>query len=331
MSLPRRLLVASVTLLTLAAGLYVLVAKPFRADGTRLVAGFGRAGQGLDSSSPVKIRGVTVGTVAGIRLNDDGRVTVTLRLHPGVRVPASASAAIEPASAFGPKFVDLAPGTGEAHGPYLADGARIEPTSDPKDLADLLGDANATVRAIDPDDVATIVHTLADGLGGQGERLGATIDHTNTILGVAYRHRADAREFLHDGADLSGTLAGAGDDIVAVAGDTNAVITTLAAGGKGRLGAFADQAAALSALLAHGLDTRGDQLGEVFRIGERATSVVYAQLGVAGDAVRTAGRLLPEYGRLTKTPGPGGKHYLTAQVYLPGSLCELVLGLCGGG
>src|SRR5262249_14730143 len=159
----RRLLVVSVTLVTIAAGLYILVAKPFRTDGVRLVARFGHAGQGLDTSLPVKVRGVTVGSVSSIRLNDDGRVTVTLRLDPGVRVPASASAAIEPASAFGPKFVDLAPGAGEAHGPYLADGARIARTSDPKGLADLLGDANATVRAIDPDDVATIVHTLAEG------------------------------------------------------------------------------------------------------------------------------------------------------------------------
>ncbi|MDN3351305.1 MCE family protein [Actinomadura sp. DC4] len=331
MSWRRRLLVTAASVLLLAAGLYVLVAKPFRTEGLRVTGSFGRAGQGLDSSSPVKIRGVTVGTVSSIRLDDDGRVTVALRLRPGVRVPGSATAAIEPASAFGPKFVDLVPGAGEAHGPYLADGGRIARTSDPKDLADLLGSADATVRAIDPADVSTIVHTLAVGLDGQGTRLRSTIDHTDEILRVAYRRRSEAREFLGDGADLSETLARSAGDIVAVSGDTNAVIASLADGREGRLGDFADQIAQVSALLSHGFDKRGDQLGEAFRTGERATSVIYSQLGLYGDAVRSANRLLPVYGALTKVPGPGGKHYVAAQVFLPSNPCELLIGLCPGG
>ena len=46
-------------------------------------------------------------------------------VQPGVRLPSSTVAAVEPASVFGPKFVDLRPGAGEATGPYLAAGAVI--------------------------------------------------------------------------------------------------------------------------------------------------------------------------------------------------------------
>ncbi|TMR41582.1 MlaD family protein, partial [Actinomadura geliboluensis] len=41
-------------------------ARPGRDPGTVLTAEFGRAGQGLGAGAPVKIRGVTVGSVADV-------------------------------------------------------------------------------------------------------------------------------------------------------------------------------------------------------------------------------------------------------------------------
>ena len=329
MTLRRRLAISAVTVLTLAGLLFVLLADPFGTEGVRYDAEFGHAGQGLGTGAPVKIRGVPVGTVSVVRLGDDGRARISLRLDSGVRVPDSVTASIEPASVFGPKFVDLIPGGGEATGPYLSAGALITRTSDPTDLSDLLAQAGKTVSAVDPAEVSIIVHTLAVGLGGQGPRLRATIDDTGTLLDLAYRHRGDARRFLTDGADLTATLAGSGGDLVAVSGDADTLISETAAGGRGRLGAFAAGLGDVSALLAHGLDKRGGQLGEAFRSGERAISVVYSQLGLLGDGVRAGNALLPVYNDLTRLPGPGGKHYLAVQAFLPGSPCELILGLCG--
>jgi phospholipid/cholesterol/gamma-HCH transport system substrate-binding protein len=56
-------------------------------------------------------------------------------------------------------------------------------------------------------------------------------------------------------------------------------------------------------------------------------AVIYAQLGLVGDAVRTGNKLLPLYQELAATPGPGGKHYLKAEAFLPTSPCALILGL----
>ncbi|SEG08844.1 phospholipid/cholesterol/gamma-HCH transport system substrate-binding protein [Thermomonospora echinospora] len=329
--LRRALLVSLLTLVIVAVGGYALVARPFRAEGTRLTAEFGRAGQGLGDGAPVKIRGVTVGSVERAELTGAGRARLTLRLDPGVRVPTSATASIEPASAFGPKFVDLVPGAGERGGPYLASGATIARTSDPQDLSDLLSDADATLRAVDATEVATIVRTLAQGLNGQGGRLRATIDHTSTLMDVAYRRRSEARRFLHDAAGLTGALAGAGsgDDLITISGDANTLIAGTAAGGRDRLGQFADQLSEISALVSHGFDKRGGQLGQGFRSGERAAALVYAQLGLAGNAVRTANGLLPLYGELTSMPGPEGKNYMRAQGLLPTDPCQLIIGLCG--
>lgn len=331
MSLRRRLVITAITLATLAALLYVLVAGPFSGRGTRLVAEFGRAGQGLGDNAPVKIRGMDVGRVSRVELTADGRARVTMDIDHGVRVPDTVTAAIEPTSVFGPKFVDLEPGAHERNGPFLASGTVITRAADPRDLSDLLGDANAALAAIDPDEVATIVDTLARGLDGQGHRLREIIDQGGVLLNVAHENRANARRFLADGADLAETAADSGDELVALTTDANALISETAAGGENRLGSFADQLSGLAALTAHGFDRRGGQLGEGFRSGERAVAILYRQLSLLGDTVRTADQILPMYGELTNRSGPGGRNYLTAEGWLPSSPCELIIGLCGQG
>ncbi|GAA3236137.1 MlaD family protein [Actinocorallia longicatena] len=328
-SFRRGLAVTTATLLVLAAALYLLLADPFSTAGVQVRAEFGRAGQGLKTGSPVKIRGVRVGTVVKVRLGTDGRAHLVLGFDEGFRVPATAEAAIEPASVFGPKYVNLVPGAGEGGGPYLADGALITRTKDPSDLADLLADAAGAVEAIDPGEVATLVHTIADGLSGQGPALQRILASTETLTGVAHVHRDDARTFLHDGADLSTTLAASGPDLVAIVQDGNHLIATAAVAPKGSLGSFADGLADVSAIVAHGLDKRGGQLGESFRSSERLVALFYGQLGRLGGAIRTANGLLPVYNDLARIPAADGKHFLGVQAYLPSNPCDLILGLCG--
>ncbi|QFG22340.1 MlaD family protein [Actinomadura sp. WMMB 499] len=331
--LRRALLISVLTLVLTALGVGLLVARPFQAEGLRLTAVFGQAGQGLGDGAPVKVRGVTVGSIERMELTGDGRARLTLRLDPGVRVPESVSASIEPLSAFGPKFVELTPGAGERNGPFLASGATIERTSAAEDLSDLLAQADATLSAIDPTEVATVVDAVAQGLNGQGVRLGETIDQVSVLTDVAHRRRVEARRFLADAAGLTGTLAasGSGADLVAINGDANTLIEETAAGGTGRLGAFADELSELSGFVSHGFDKRGGQLGEAFRSGERAAAVIYAQLGLVGDGVRTGGRLLPLYGELTSLAGPEGKNYIRTQGLLPTDPCRLIVGVCEPG
>ncbi|MBA9002947.1 MCE family protein [Thermomonospora cellulosilytica] len=329
--LGRRLVIAAITLAAVAALTWTLVTEPFAPEGTRLTAEFGRAGQGLSGDAPVKIRGVDVGRVTGVELTAAGRARVTMAIDPGVRVPDTVTAVVEPSSVFGPKYVNLLPGAHERQGPFLASGAHIARTADPRDLSDLLGDVDSALAAIDPDEVAVIMNTLAQGLGGQGPRIRRTIDQSEVLLNVAHRHRHDARVFLADGADLVTTVAGFSGEVVAITGDANTLITGVAAGGEDRLGSFADRLAELSALVAHGFDRRGGQLGAGFRSGERAVGIIYRQLPGIGDAVRTGNQILPIYGELTTIPGPDGKHYMGVHGWLPNDPCALIVGLCGPG
>jgi phospholipid/cholesterol/gamma-HCH transport system substrate-binding protein len=328
-SLARRLMVSVTTLIVAAATLYALLTKPWQAEGSRLTADFTAASQGLTTISPVKIRGVRVGQVSRIALLPDGRVRITLRINQGVQVPTTATASLEPESIFGPKFINLIPGSGESGGPYLAARAHIATTAESADLNGLLTDADRTLAAIDPQDVAVIVRTLAQGLGGQGDQLGETIDNLDTIVAVGHRQRQRFRQFSADMARLS-ALRGIGASIVGIAGDTDAVIDSAAAG-HDRLRNLAGQASQLSQTLAAGLDHHAAQLGEGFRSGERAAALVYQQLGMAGPFVRALIGVLPIYRAVSWMPAPSGKHLLSAKALLPSNPCELLLGVCPAG
>ncbi|HUR06049.1 MAG TPA: MlaD family protein, partial [Nonomuraea sp.] len=180
-SLPVRAGIALALILVLAATTILIVRTASEISGTRIDAVFARAGQGLDTQSPVKIRGITVGDVTKVSLDAKGKAVVSMAIQPGVRLPGTTVAAVEPSSVFGPKFVDLKLGTGETTGPYLASGAVITTTEEPLDLSDTLGAAYRGLNAVDPGEVTVIVHTLAQGLDGEGTRLRELIDDAGTV------------------------------------------------------------------------------------------------------------------------------------------------------
>ncbi|MCD0449525.1 MCE family protein [Actinocorallia sp. API 0066] len=325
-SLARRTAVAAATVLLTALLLFVLITKPFAAKGPEFTAEFGTAGQGLGTTSPVKVRGMHVGRVSAIELLPTGKARITLTLNKGVRVPDTAVASLEPESVFGPKFINLLPGEHENGGPYLPAGSVITRTSDPRDLNDLLADANTALAALDPTELAIIVDALASGLGGQGQQLRETLESVTTIVGVAHDNRRNAEAFLADLGRLA-RINGAGQDIATIVAGTNAVIAT-AAQGDGRLRSFADNLSGVAALSAHGIGSHGGDLAAGFRSAERAIGVIDAQLGRFGPGLRTMVNLLPVYKSVAWPKAPGDRRMLAVKILIPANPCAIILGVC---
>ncbi|GAA0956484.1 MlaD family protein [Actinocorallia libanotica] len=325
-SLRSKALISLATVLVVVLVLYILIFKPFATEGPKFTAMFGQAGQGLGTSSPVKVRGMHVGRVSEIELLSNGRARITMTMDKGVKVPDTATASLEPESVFGPKFINLLLGAHETSGPFLKPGSKIENTADPRDLNDLLADANATLAALNPEDISVVVHTLAEGLGGQGQNLRETIDSVETIVEVAHDNRGNAKAFLNDLARLA-SIRGAGADIASIVADTNAIIDT-AADGDGRLRAFAANISGVSSLVAHGFRSHGGDLREGFHSSERAVGVIHAQLGLMGDALRTGNNLLPVYKAVSWPAAPHDKRMLAVKVLLPANPCAILLGVC---
>ncbi|UBU17063.1 MlaD family protein [Nonomuraea gerenzanensis] len=324
--LAARLGIALAVLAVFAAAALYAVRTATLVPGIRLDAVFGRAGQGLDTGSPVKIRGITVGEVTSLSLDVKGRAVVTM--HVTTQVPATTVASVEPASVFGPKYVALEPGSGETTGPYLASGAVITDTRDPLDLSDTLGDAYEGLEAVDPREVTVIVHTLAKGLEGQGTDLRELIGDAGTVVGVAHEHRHRARQFLHDTALLGTALSDRGDELIAISSDVN-VITPDLLERADKVRVLLQEITSVSGQVTHGLAEHRRDLRAGVHSGERVAALIYAQLGLAGDGVRGLDTLVDLLNELIEAPGPGNSRQLQVEAFVATDICELIVGACG--
>ncbi len=217
--------------------------------GYSLTATFDRVLQGLTvDRSDVKIRGITVGRVKGIELQDDGKVAVELFMQPEAKVPDTTVAAIEPLSVFGPKFLRLDPGKHETSGPFLTEGDEIARAERPVDFLDFISHGARLLEVADPKEIFTIVHTLAEGLDGLGPELGSIVDASETIGRRAVAQSPNLRALLGNVARLGDTLADRGDEIVGTARDLNGVLGEIASR-PDELGELLDQTARVSAVL----------------------------------------------------------------------------------
>jgi phospholipid/cholesterol/gamma-HCH transport system substrate-binding protein len=271
----RQIVAGTITLLLLAsltiAG--IRVANGALEPKYQLVARFSAAGQGLLPQSDVKIRGVNIGSVKSVRL-DRGRAIVRMDIHDAEKVPVTASATIRPKTLFGEKFVDIDPGPEEASGPFLHDEQEIAKAVGGFELERLLSDAYPLLKAIDPDELATILAELAKSGDGLGPTINRTITNFRAVADQQAGRLPELEEFLDDLALLSETLETSAPDLVATAQDLNVALPELNARGP-QLSVALDQAARLSADLADLLEANRPFLDKSVTEGGKTLQVLY--------------------------------------------------------
>ncbi len=297
---------------------------------TYLQATFGRAGQGLDQQSDVKIRGINVGQVASVKLTGQGRVLVRIRLNHGVKAPQTSSLAIEPLSIFGPKFIDLRPGAGEGTGPYLADGSTIGQTVDPQELTDIAQPTYNLLNAINPQDAATLLHTFSAGLDGRGPALAGTIDNAAKLLDLSSANSANLKTLIGNGVPITSTLADRGDEIISMARDLNLLSSTIAADPKRfttmltGTNAVADQVVAL-------LRSDPGGVGRILDSVAPALKVSYDLRANTPELIRGVGAFFDQSSGILQVPGPVKGTLLgteTVHIDIGNPICSFILGLC---
>lgn len=188
----------------------VLVVTGFLSGGcggqepTTVTASF-RDAAGLFEGNDVGVLGVRVGKVTSVTPRGD-HVEVTLRIDPGVKVPADAGAVIVSRSVATDRYVELTPVYDG--GPELRDGAvlAMAKTRTPVEFDDLLSsleEISSTLAGPDGDaaplnELLSVGATTLDG-NGNGKRLGKAL---HDLAGV-----------LDDVDDGSGDLAGTLDNL----------------------------------------------------------------------------------------------------------------------
>ncbi|HEX2316283.1 MAG TPA: MCE family protein [Thermomonospora sp.] len=291
-------------------------------------ATFGRAGQGLDHRSDVKVRGITVGGVDAVTLEPSGRVRVRIRVDDAdVRVTRDAVASIEPLSVFGPKDLAIDMGPGTPAGPFLPDGGTIRRTKDPQELSDVAWPAYRLTGALDPQDMATVLHTFARGLHGQGPALRRSVDNGARLLDLAYRNRATIERLIEDVAALSGVLGGRGDTLTGLARDFTAVAPAI----NGRPDKVADllaQAGRLSDEVSGTLRANGGDLAEFIDGASRAVDVLYQERGEIPTLLDGLNRFFGLLSDIIRVPGPKNSLLAQAVAYLPVNLCDIFVDAC---
>lgn len=151
-----------------------------------------RSGLVMDRNAKVKLRGVEVGRVSQIAITGQPNSPVALQLEIDddqlQYIPQNVEAQIRATTVFGAKFVDLVM-------PADPSAARLEPGQVLKSR-NVTAEVNTVfenlVEVLDQIDVAKLnssLSALADGVRGQGERIGqATTDANQVLLELNPRH-----------------------------------------------------------------------------------------------------------------------------------------------
>ena len=301
-----RIMAGLVTLIFLLSATVfgVMVANGALRDSYKLNASFAAAGQGLLQQSDVKIHGVNIGRVAGVRL-EKGRALVRLEIDSDERIPVDAKAIIRPKTLFGEKFVDIDPGPNEAEGPFLEHDGTIEDTLGGFELEKILTDLYPILQVIKPEELTNVLNTLAESGENLGPAVNRTIVNFGALADVQARHAEDTQQFLDDLAALSGELADKSDDLVAGAQSLNRALPELNSRGD-ELAIVLDQAARLSGDVADILEANRPFLEKAVTEGGKTLQLLddeRAQIGPLVTGLRQFFQVLTEAGRIPRSDG----------------------------
>jgi phospholipid/cholesterol/gamma-HCH transport system substrate-binding protein len=160
-----------------------------------------RSGLVMESGAKVKMRGVVVGRVAQIH---SGGIDVVLKLEllPGAvrNIPANVDARIEATTAFGAKYVNLIPPPHPSVR-HIAEGAVLRSDNLSTEVNTVFENLTTVLAQVEPAKLNATLTALADGLRGQGPRIGDAISGANQVL-VALNARTD--NITHDFRSLKG-------------------------------------------------------------------------------------------------------------------------------
>jgi phospholipid/cholesterol/gamma-HCH transport system substrate-binding protein len=146
---------------------------------------------GLLVDDNVKVAGVVVGKVTGVR-TEAGHAVVTLEIDDDhADIPKDSAAAIRWRNLIGQRYVYLYPGTSAE---ALGEGDAIAETASVVDLGELFNRLGPIVGSIDPAQVNDFLETITSALDGREDKVGQALDDLATLTtGLATRDEAIQR------------------------------------------------------------------------------------------------------------------------------------------
>ncbi|WP_322857579.1 MCE family protein [Mycobacterium shigaense] len=172
--------VFTVVMLLVAAGLVVVFGDFRFGDDNTYHATFIDSSR-LKAGQKVRISGVPVGSVNGIKLNPDNTVDVEFGIDSRYTLYSSTRAVIRYENLVGDRFLEITSGPGELR--KLAPGGTInsQHTQPALDLDALLGGLRPVLKGLDADKVNTISSAVIELLQGQSGALSNVLSDTSAF------------------------------------------------------------------------------------------------------------------------------------------------------
>lgn len=141
-----------------------------------------RAGLVMELGAKVKMRGVEVGHVGGIGGGGEP-VSLKLELDPDKvhYLPSNVQARIASTTVFGAKYVDLIYPEDPA-ATFLADGDVLQSQNVSTEVNTVFQNLVGVINKIDPAKLNSVFSALAEGVRGQGHRIGEATTAANEVL-----------------------------------------------------------------------------------------------------------------------------------------------------
>ncbi|ADY73452.1 Mammalian cell entry related domain protein [Desulfurobacterium thermolithotrophum DSM 11699] len=177
---------------------------------------------GLEKDAPVRVAGVTVGKVIGIKVKENSAIVEIIFLKP-VKLYKDASARIETMGLMGEKYVELNPGS--PLNPELPSGAVIEKTQDSPSIDELI---SALYETIEKFNNALITPNGENRLAVIMDKISQLTSHidkaVNNLNGMMEENRKTIKEVLENALVLSSTLK---EELPQIMDNVNSLTTQL--------------------------------------------------------------------------------------------------------
>lgn len=214
-----------------AVGIAVLVAlvvAVFSYDRIPIIKGtndhwayFSESG-GIKTGSDVRVSGLEVGRVSGIRLEGQ-KVRVDFTVSKRVELGDRTEAAIKTETVLGSKFLELTSrGEGALAGPIP-----LERTRAPYDLADALGDLTTTISGLDTVQLSDALTTMAETFADTPPDLRIALQGVARFSDTLNARDAKLRALLSDANTVTAVLAKRSDQIARLVASANALLAEL--------------------------------------------------------------------------------------------------------
>lgn len=244
----------------------------------------GEVGQGVVSGTDVKIRGVVVGEVGELTLDEDLRAAAELELEPPYRVPEDSEFAVTAKTLLGEKQVDVLFDGDWDDGPFLADGARVDDPERVVELQDVLAELAELFDAVDADDLAVLVHDGFGAFDGQGAAIARSVDEGARAARTFARSLQDQTAGLHDLSLVADELGRRGGEFNRMAEELAVGLPTLSDNQPGTR-ALLDELGRFAPVLDATLTVDRESIDRMLVEGDSVTRMMFAYRPEIGELV----------------------------------------------